>query len=188
MPPGARLSEEDVIASNRRRPSTLDERTFVPAGQENARSKPSPPSRRICHLKQSPRGWLCRADINVEKVQTPDTSNLPLQPTEMDERVTIPQGAALPEEMPAHFEVPEDLVAPDIMSTGEVSLLPPERPVGKSREDKIKTAFGLLVYLAVLALLVFEPQLFGPHIRTREEDEIARRQMTVLLPPVHSMH
>ena len=81
----------------------------------------------------------------------------------MDERVTIPQGAALPEEMPAHFVVPEDLVAPDIMSTGEVSLLPPERPVGKSREDKIKTAFGLVVYLAVLALLVFEPQLFGPH-------------------------
>ena len=183
VPPGARLSDEDVIASNRRRPSTLDERTLVPAGQENAplQTKSAIPSN--LPLEAIAARMVVPRDINVEKVQTPDTSGLPLQPTDMDERVTIPQGAALPEEMPAHFVVPEDLVAPDIMSTGEVSLLPPERPVGKSREDKIKTAFGLVVYLAVLALLVFEPQLFGPHIRTKEEDEIARRQMTVLLPP-----
>ncbi len=183
VPPGARLSEEHVIASNRRRPSTLDERTLVPAGQENAplQTKTTIPAN--LPLESIATRMVVPRDINVEKVQTPDTSNFPLQPTEMDERVTIPQGASLPEEMPAHFEVPEDLVAPDIMSTGEVSLLPPERPVSKSREDKIKTAFGLLVYLAVLAMLVFEPQLFGPHIRTKEEDEIARRQMTVLLPP-----
>lgn len=183
VPPGARLSDEDVVASNRRRPSTLDERTLVPSGQPNTplETKTTIPSN--LPLESIAARMVVPRDVNVEKVQTPDTSNLPVQPTEMDERVTIPQGAVMPEEMPAPFEVPEDLVAPDIMSTGEVSLLPPDRPVEKSREDRAKTAFGLLVYLLVLALLVFEPQIFGPHVRTKEEDEIARRQMTVLLPP-----
>jgi TonB family protein len=183
VPPGARLSEEDVIASSRRRPSSLDERTLVPAGQANTplETKSTIPSN--LPLDSIAARVVVPRDVNVEKVQAPDTSNLPAQPTDMDERVTIPQGAALPEEMPAHFEVPEDLVAPDIMSTGEVSLLPPERPVGKSREDIVKTAIGQLVYVGILLLLIFEPQIFGPHVRTKEEEEIGRRQMTVLLPP-----
>lgn len=183
VPPGARLSDEDMIASSRRRPSTLDERTLVPAGQPNTplETKTTIPSN--LPLESIATRVVVPRDVNVEKVQTPDTSNLPVQPTEMDERVTIPQGAALPEEMPAPFVVPEDLVPPDIMSTGEVSLLPPDRPVEKSPEDRAKTAVGLLVYLGILALLVFEPQIFGPHIRTKEEEEIGRRQMTVLLPP-----
>ncbi len=127
VPPGARLSDEDVIASNRRRPSTLDERTLIPAGQSNTplETKTTIPSN--LPLESIAARMVVPRDVNVDKVQTPDTSNLPIQPTDMDERVTIPQGAALPEVMPAHFEVPKDLVAPDIMSTGEVSLLPPER-------------------------------------------------------------
>jgi TonB family protein len=161
----------------------LDERTLVPAGQANTPLETKTTIPANLPLESIAARMVVPRDVNVEKVQTPDTSNLPVQPTDMDERVTIPQGAALPEEMPAHFEVPEDLVAPDLMSTGEVSLLPPERPVGKSREDIIKTAIGQLVYVGILLLLIFEPQIFGPHVRTKEEDEIARRQMTVLLPP-----
>jgi len=34
-----------------------------------------------------------------------------------------------------------------------------------------------------LALIIFLPGLLGPHVRTNEEEEIGRRQMTVLLPP-----
>ena len=182
VPNGARLSDEDVAASTRRRPSTLDERTLVPStlpmfkldGRSNIPT--NLPLDSIATRVVVPR------DVNVELVQREDESNLPAQPTEMDERVTIPQGAALPEEMPAHFEVPEDLVAPDIMSTGEVSLLPPPK-AGKSFEDRAKTGFGVLGYILFLLLLIFEPQIFGPHVRTKEQEEIGRRQMTVLLPP-----
>ena len=73
-------------------------------------------------------------------------------------------------------------MAPDIMSTGEVSLLPPPK-VGKSLEDRAKTGFGVLGYILFLLLLIFEPQIFGPHVLTKEQEEIGRRQMTVLLPP-----
>ena len=182
VPNGARLSDEDVAASTRRRPSTLDERTLVPSSLPMVKldGKSNIPTN--LPLDSIATRVVVPRDVNVDLVQKEDESNLPAQPTEMDERVTIPQGAALPEEMPAHFEVPEDLVAPDIMSTGEVSLLPPPK-VGKSLEDRAKTGFGVLGYILFLLLLIFEPQIFGPHVLTKEQEEIGRRQMTVLLPP-----
>jgi len=122
-------------------------------------------------------------DVNVELVQRPDDSDLPAQPSEMDERMTIPHGAMLPEELPEYVPVPGDLVTPDIMQTGEVTLLPPERGPRKSVEDQIKTGAGLLGYLLFLALLIFEPEIFGPHVLTKQQEEIGRRNMTVLLPP-----
>lgn len=183
VPQGARLSDEDVAASTRRRPSTLDERTLVPAtvpifkldGRSNIPT--NLPLDSIATRVVVPR------DVNVEAVQREDESNLPLQPTEMDERVTIPHGAAMPEEMPAHFEVPEDLVEPDILQTGEVSLLPAEGRDTRSLKDRLPQFLSLAANVVFLLLLFFEPKLFGPRVRSREELEIGRRQMTVLLPP-----
>jgi len=183
VPPGARLSAEDVTATTRRRPSTLDERTLVPSGMPNTRleTKSTIPSN--LPLESIATRVVVPRDVNVELVQREDESSLPPQPSEMDERVTIPQGAVMPEEMPAHFEIPQDMVPPDIMSTGEVSLLTPDMGMRKSTEDQVKQALGMVAYLVVLALLVFEPQIFGPHKLTKDQEEIARRQMTVLLPP-----
>ncbi len=183
VPQGARLSAEDVTATTRRRPSTLDERTLVPSGMANTalETKSTIPSN--LPLDSIAARVVVPRDVNVEAVQRPDVSSLPAQPSEMDERVTVPQGAKLPQELPEYVPVPGDLVTPDIMQTGEVTLLPPEGRAKKSVEDQIKTGLGMLAYLAVLGLLVFEPQIFGPHVRTKEEEEIGRRQMTVLLPP-----
>ena len=183
VPPGARLSAEDVTATTRRRPSTLDERTLVPSGMPNTKleTKLTIPSN--LPLESIATRVVVPRDVNVELVQREDESSLPPQPSEMDERVTIPQGAVMPEEMPAHFEIPQDMVPPDIMSTGEVSLLTPDMGMRKSTEDQVKQALGMVTYLVVLALLVFEPQIFGPHKLTKDQEEIARRQMTVLLPP-----
>ena len=122
-------------------------------------------------------------DINVESVQRPEESNLPLQPTEMDERVTVPQGPGAPLEFSPLPYVSEDLIEPDIIQTGEVSFLPPEERFVHSREDRI-TAFTSAVFHGLLVLLlIFSPKIFKPHVRTSEEEDIARRQITVLLPP-----
>lgn len=183
VPQGARLSDEDVATSTRRRPSTLDERTLVPAtvpifkldGKSNIPT--NLPLDSIATRVVVPR------DVNVEAVQREDESNLPVQPTEMDERMTVPHGAVLPEEMPAHFEVPEGLVEPDIMSTGEVTLLPPEGRDERSLKDRLPTFLSMLANVALVLFLIFEPKIFGPHVLTKEQEEIGRRQMTVLLPP-----
>src|SRR5690349_22984096 len=90
-PPGA------DAASTRRRPSTLDERTLVPAmlpivpldGRSTIPS--SMPLEAIAARTVVPRG-ITREGFAVE-----ETSHLPVQPTDLDSRIAVPQGAAPPE-------------------------------------------------------------------------------------------
>jgi len=171
------------VATTRRRPSTLDERTLVPStlpivSLDGRSTIPANlPLESIASRVVVPR------DVNVEAVQHPEESNLPLQPTDMDERITVPQGAAPPEELPPLPPISEELVEPDILQGGEVAFLTPERPSRGSFGDATTRVVSVALHIALLLLLVFEPKLFGPHVRTREEEDIARRQITVLLPP-----
>lgn len=182
VPQGARLSAENVTASTRRRPSTLDERTLVPSGMENTKLETKSTIPANLPLESIATRVVVPRDVNVEAVQRPDESSLPVQPTDLDERVTIPKGAALPAEL-EHFTIPEDMVEPDILSTGEVSFLPPEGRTVRTREDTIKTVSSIILHIVLLLFLIFEPKIFGPHRLTKEQEEIGRRQMTVLLPP-----
>ncbi len=183
VPEGARLPEAEVTASTRRRPSSLDERTLVPSTLplvtlDGRTTIPSNlPLDSIAARVVVPR------DINVEAVQKEDESTLPLQPTDMDERITVPQGAAPPAEVSAPLHLPVDLVEPDVFQTGEVSFLPPERLGAPTIHDKITRVASVLAHVAVVLFLIFEPKIFGPHVRSNEEEDIARKQITVLLPP-----
>ena len=182
VPPGARLPDNGV-ASARRRPTSLDERTLVPSTLpvvplDGRTTIPSNlPLESIATRMVVPR------DVNVELVQRPEESTLPPQPTEMDERITIPAGVAPPEEFAPLPAISEDLVEPDIIQTGEVSFLPPEERFARSREDRITNIISVVVHILLVAFLLLSPKIFKPHVLTTEEQDIARRQMTVLLPP-----
>jgi hypothetical protein len=124
-------------------------------------------------------------DIDVDAVKRRDESELPAQPTDMDERITIPQSSSSMAELemrPVSY-ISEDLVEPDIIQTGEVSFLQPERPSQKTLGEKITTAVSVLLHILLVLAIIFEPKLFSPHVRTPEEEEIARKQITVLVPP-----
>src|SRR5260370_7135530 len=122
VPFNARPPSADV-PSTRRRPTTVDERTLVPAmlpivplnGHNNIPS--SLPLETIGARVVVPRD-LKREDFAVEV-----KSDLPLQPTELDERITVPQGAAPPEIIAPGENISTDIVDPDIFLTGEVNLL-----------------------------------------------------------------
>ncbi|HEV2103135.1 MAG TPA: TonB C-terminal domain-containing protein [Candidatus Acidoferrum sp.] len=182
VPVGARMSAEDATTT-RRRPTTLDERTLVPSAlplvQLDGRTTiPSNlPLDSIATRVVVPR------DVNVEAVQREEVSHLPPQPTEMDERITIPVGVAPPEEFTPLGPISEDLVEPDLFQTGEAAFLPPEWRGKPTTEDRITTVASVVFHIALLLVLLFSPKLFGPHVLTKEEEEIGRRQMTVLLPP-----
>ena len=182
VPEGARPPAADV-PTTRRRPTSLDERTLVPstlpivALDGHSTIPPNLPLESIATRVVVPR------DINVEAVQRPDNSNLPPQPTEMDERISIPQGVVAPEELPAMLPVSEDLVEPDIMQTGEVSFLSPERVTQKTPKEIATTVSSVAFHVLLILFLIFEPKIFGPHLRTQEEEEIGRKQISVLLPP-----
>lgn len=179
VPKGARPPAV-VEPSTRRRPTALDERTLVPATLPivslNGHSTiPSNlPLEAIATRVVVPR------DLNIEEVQRPDESQLPAQPTELDERITVPQGALPPEELPEMPPVSEDLVQPDIIQTGELSFLPSEqqqkRPLG---EIIVAVASLLLNVLFIIAMV----QILAYRSRSHEVDEIGRRQISVLLPP-----
>lgn len=179
VPKGARPPAADV-PTTRRRPSTLDERTLVPSTLpivplDGHSSIPTNlPLEAIAVRMVVPR------DINVEAVQRPDESTLPAQPTEMDERITIPQGVAPPRELPEHLTVSEDLVQPDIIQTGEVSFLPSVRLQKRSIGEVIVVSCSLMLNLLFILAIAY---IVSYHARSNEQDEIGRRQISVLLPP-----
>lgn len=180
VPRGARPPAE--VQSTRRRPSTLVERTLVPSSlplvplDGHSTIPANLPLESIATRMVVPR------DVNVELVQRPEETTLPPQPTEMDERITIPHGVAPPEELPEILVVPDDLVEPDIIKTGEVSFLPPERPSETAGKDLATRIASIAAHILMVLFLIFEPKLF-PHHHTQEEEELGRRQIAVLLPP-----
>jgi outer membrane biosynthesis protein TonB len=184
VPPGARLPSNEETATTRRRPSTLDERTLVPSTLPIVQLDGHSTIPSNLPLESIATRMVVPRDINVALVQKVEESNLPLQPTDMDERITVPQGSAAPEistDMPIH--VSEELVEPDIIQTGEVTFLRPEGAGKRTVGERATTIGSVALHLAFILLLIFEPKLFGPHVRTNEEEELARRQITVLLPP-----
>ena len=182
VPVGARLSAEDV-ATTRRRPTTLDERTLVPSGMPLVQldGRTTIPSN--LPLDSIATRVVVPRDVNVEAVQREEVSHLPPQPTEMDERISIPVGAAAPQEFSPLPPISEDLVEPDIFQSGEAAFLPPEWRGKPTTEDRVTTIASVVFHFLLILLLIFSPKLFPPHARSNEEEDIARRQMTVLLPP-----
>ena len=179
VPHGARPPAADV-PTTRRRPSTLDERTLVPSTlpivplDGHSTIPTNLPLEAIATRVVVPR------DINIEAVQRPDESTLPAQPTEMDERITVPQGAAPPQEMPEHLIVSEDLVQPDIIQTGELSFLPAVREQKAPTGEMIVVVTSLLLNLLFIVAIAY---VVSYHTRSREEEEIGRKQISVLLRP-----
>ncbi|MGB2666737.1 MAG: TonB C-terminal domain-containing protein [Candidatus Acidiferrum sp.] len=179
VPQGAR-PPANVEPSTRRRPTSLDERTLVPSTlpivvlDGHSTIPNNLPLEAIATRVVVPR------DLNIAELQKPDDSHLPAQPTEMDERITVPQGAAPPEVLPGNLYVSEDLVQPDIIQTGELSFLPSEekqkRPVG----EMVVAIVSLLLNLVFVVGLV---EILAYHTRSKEVDEIGRKQIEVLLPP-----
>jgi outer membrane biosynthesis protein TonB len=170
--------------TTRRRPSTLDERTLVPAmlpivpldGRTNIPS--SLPLESIAARTVVPRG-IRREDFAVE-----EPSNLPLQPTEMDERITVPQGAAPPEIIaPSENILPAEIVDPDIFLTGEVNLLTEARTEDRAKSDLARNISSVVFHILLILAIIVEPKVFPARPKTQAELDLARRQMTLLLPP-----
>jgi outer membrane biosynthesis protein TonB len=182
VPLGSKPPADDA-PTTRRRPTTMDERTLVPAmlpivpldGHTNIPS--SLPLESIAARVVVPR------DVKHEKFVAEKNGDLPLQPTDMDERIIVPQGAALPFVIKPLENIPTDLVESDIFMTGEVNLLNKEPSPEQNRAELIKSITSFAAHILFIALIILEPKIFPPHQRTREEDELARRQMTILLPP-----
>jgi outer membrane biosynthesis protein TonB len=125
-----------------------------------------------------PRG-IRREDFAIE-----EPSNLPLQPTDMDERITVPQGAAPPEIIaPSENILPAEIVDPDIFLTGQVNLLTEARTEDRAKSDLARNISSVVFHILLILAIIVEPKVFPARPKTQDELDLARRQMTLLLPP-----
>jgi TonB family protein len=182
VPEGARLPAE-IAPTTRRRATSMDERTLVPSEMPLVKLDGHSTIPSNLPLESIATRVVVPRDLNIEAVQRRDESMLPAQPTDMDERISIPVGVAPPQEFTPLPPISEDLVEPDIFQSGEAAFLPPEWRGKATPEDRVTTVVSVVVHILLIALLIFSPKIFKPHVRTSEEEDIARRQMTVLLPP-----
>jgi len=181
VPVDAHLSAAADTTTQRRRPTTMDERTLVPAMMPivpldgHSTIPTNLPLESIATRVVVPR------DVNREAYNVKEDHSTPLQPTDMDSRIAVPQGAAPPAEIEPFQSLPTELVDPDVFMTGEVHLIAPGQ-----KEDKwqvITRISSIGFHIILLLAIIFQSKLFPPHGPTPEEMELARRQMTVLLPP-----
>ena len=116
VPIGARPPVPADAVTQRRRPTTMDERTLVPAmlpivplnGQSTIPT--NLPLESIAARVVVPR------DVNREAYGVHEDLSTPLQPTDLDERITVPAGAAPPSVIEPMTILPSpDLVEPDIV-------------------------------------------------------------------------
>jgi len=183
VPIDARPPAAADAATQRRRPTTLDERTLVPAMlpivvlDGHTTIPTNLPLESIATRVVVPR------DVNREAYNVTEDHSTPLQPTDMDERIAVPLGASPPETIESPLNLHTDLVDPDIFITGEVHLAVPEEKEGKAKWQLIVRISSFAFHALLITLILLQAKLFPSHGPTPEQMEIARRMMTVLLPP-----
>src|SRR5271163_3490531 len=166
--------------STRRRPTALDERTLVPAmlpivvldGRSTIPA--NLPLDSISARVVVPR------DINREAYGVVEDHSIPLQPTELDERVTVPLGSKAPEIIaPAEF-TPPDIVSPDVFTSGEVHLVAETVKEETAKWDAVKLVASIAFHIVLVFALI---QFFARRVPTKQDEEIARQIFTPLVAP-----
>lgn len=177
VPMGARPPAQEDAVTKRRRPTTMDQRTLVPSMLPivplNGQSKiPSDlPLESIAARVVVPR------DINREAYGVKEDLSVPLQPTDLDRRITVPVGAAPPAIIePMTLPPPVDLVGPDIFMTGQVQLAIPEQKEESATWQIATRASSVVFHVVLIGLIVMLPKWFPYHPLTNEEIELARNR------------
>jgi hypothetical protein len=183
VPIDARPTAALDVPTQRRRPTTMDERTLVPAMLPIVQLDGHSTIPTNLPLDSIATRVVVPRDVNREAYNVTEDHSTPAQPTDMDERIVLPAGSAAPEMSSYPLHVPEDLVDPDIFSTGEVQLIVPEQADKQNKWQLITRLSSIAFHALFFVFLLFQSKLFPAHEPTQAEMELARRQMVTLLPP-----
>ena len=182
VPLGSSLPAADATATQRRRPTTLDERTLIPAMLPIVALNGHSNIPRSLPLESIAARVVVPRDVNQEAYQVQEDTSTPLQPTDMDERIAIPQGVAPPEKIEAPLLPPADLVDLDVFMTGEVNLLTKPQTEQKTRWDLITRFSSVAFHVLLIAAILLQARLFPPHAPTQQQIDLANRQLTWIPP------
>jgi len=180
VPPDARPT---TLIATPGRPTALDDRTLIPGYittgplEEKTQIPANLPLDSITARVVVPR------DAKIEPLPGREVTS-PVIASPLDERIAIPVNVAPPPENIADaFARPVDLVEGDVFTTGEVHLLvTPVDQAQRSREQLINRVTSAVLQAIIIMALFFPPSFFRrPKITAN--DEIARKNVTLLLPP-----
>jgi TonB family protein len=110
----------------------------------------------------------------------------------LDRRVVVPAYVEPPEQREIdRFDQPpqmtaqlREIVSPDIFNTGEANLLVEPEDRRDAKWDAITRVISVAAHIAFIIFLIFLPKIFPTHVPTREETEIASKELGVVyLPP-----
>jgi TonB family protein len=177
----------------RRLTTYMDDRTVVPSDLSDA-----PPLTGKTNIPEHlpldvlvdrtlvPRGMAAKPFENIE----PWGEHVPI--AILDSRVVVPAFVEKPEQQEIDkFDQPPEMTAqlravvePDIFMTGEANLLVEPEDKRDAKEDAITRAASVAAHIAFIVFLVFLPKIFPPHVPTRDEIELASKELGVVyLPP-----
>jgi len=177
----------------RRLTTYMDDRTVVPSDLSDApplTGKTTIPE----HLPLGvlvdrtlvPRGMAPKPFENIE----PWGEHVPI--AILDSRVVVPAFVERPEQKEIDkFDQPPEMTAqlrevvePDVFLTGEANLLVEGEDKRDAKENAITRAASVAAHIAFVVFLVFLPKIFPPHVPTRDEIEMASKELGIVyLPP-----
>ena len=180
VPPDARPT---TLIATKGRPTALDERTLIPGTittgplEEKTQIPAGLPLDSISARVVVPR------DAKILPYVAPEIGDVTAQPSVLDERIAVPIGAKPPESYVDAFTRPDALVEGDVFTTGEVQLLvTPVDSAQRTREELKNRVTTAVAYVLILATLWITEGFHKQKTRT-DSDEIARKNVTLLLPP-----
>jgi TonB family protein len=182
VPEGARLSATADTTTQRRRPTTLDERTLVPAMLPIIELDGKSSIPRSLPLESIAARVVVPRDVSQEAYNVQETAATPVQPTDMDERIAIPQGGAPLEMTKGPLIPPADIVDLDVFMTGEVNLLTKPQSEEKTKWDLITRVSSFAFHILLFATIILWAKIFPPHVPTKDEIDLANRQLTWIPP------
>lgn len=183
------VSKDEVRKNGHRFETYMDDRTVVPSGMSDAPpldGKTTIPS----HLPLSVLvdRTLVPRSLPQKKIESfqPLSEYAPI--AILDARVVVPAYVepAEPEEIqkfveraPSTSAARREVVQPDIFTTGDANLLIEPEEKKDAKADLLTRVASVLVHIGLIVFLVSIPKLFPSHVPTRQEVELASRQLGV---------
>lgn len=106
--------------------------------------------------------------------------------SDMDERIAVPLDAhpeQIVAEVPVPFEQIEDLLEPDVLTTGNVNLMPREVSAGAKEKSPFVPLMSVAAHAGFVLLVFLVAALFPPHQPTQAELDLARNQLGIVYLP-----
>jgi outer membrane biosynthesis protein TonB len=188
-----RLSPEEAKKPARRLTSYLDDRTVVPHELSDAPpldGRTSIPAHFPLDVLAS--RTLVPRDMPAKKIERRERDSEYVSRVALDSRMVVPVHVATlaPEEerepeQPLEM-TPElrEVVEPDVFMTGDANLLIEPAQKHDPKGDLITRVASIVVHVGLVIFVIFAPKIFPAHTPTREEMDLARRQLPfVYLPP-----